>query len=62
MERVLIEGGRRSGRTLTAEPAFRSAIAKGQEVYTLRNGVYFAITPDGEAVVYTALAERPEGI
>lgn len=63
-ESILIEGGRRTGRTLQAEPAFRAAIAEGKLVFTLRNGVYFAVTApeEGGPVVYTALLARPEGI
>lgn len=62
-ERVLIDGGRRNGRALQAEPAFRKALAEGKEVFTgPRQGVWFAVTLDGEMIVYTALPAQPEGL
>lgn len=60
--RVLIEGGRRQGRTLQNEHFFRTAIAEGKNVVTQRNGIYFVVSLDGESIVYTALTSRPEGI
>jgi hypothetical protein len=60
---ILIEGGRRQGRTLQNEAAMRRAMAEGKTVYTVRNGVFFAVTAPGDGpVVYTALEQRPEGV
>lgn len=61
-ERVLIEGGRRQGRTLQHEPKFRQALAEGKRVFTQRNGVWFEITLADDAITYTALTGRPEGV
>lgn len=63
-ERVLIEGGKRYGRRLANEAAFRKALDEDKEVFTgPRNGVWFAVDfdEDGNAV-YTALTARPEGV
>jgi len=63
MERVVIEGGQRRGRTLANEAAMRRALADGKEVFTgPRNGVWFAVTLDGDKITYTALPKRPEGV
>lgn len=63
-ERVLIEGGRRQGRTLQAEGKFRAALADGKQVFTFKNGVWFGVEvneADG-SILYTALTRRPEGV
>lgn len=66
-DRILIQGGKRQGRTLANEAAFRKALAEGKRVFTggpNLNGVWFEVTlpdPDGP-VVYTALTARPEGV
>lgn len=63
-ERVLIDGGRRQGRALQHEPRFRQALAEGSRVFTgPRQGIWFEVTLDGaDAIVYTALTARPEGV
>jgi shikimate kinase len=62
-ENVVIDGGRRVGRTLSAEPAFRSAIAESKNVYMKRNGVWFCVTLGADdQIVYTALERRPEDL
>lgn len=62
-ERVVIDGGRRQGRNLSNEPAFRSAVEAGKDVFTKRNGVWFAVSVgDDDQIVYTALLTRPEGV
>lgn len=65
-ERVLIAHGKRQGRTLSNEAAFRAALAEGKQVFTggpKLNGVWFEVTlGDGDAIVYTALTARPEGL
>lgn len=63
-ERVLIEGGRRQGRTLQFEAAFRAAIAEGKEVVTgPRNGVWFAVSlNEADQIVYAPFEGRPEGV
>lgn len=62
-ERVLIDGGRRNGRTLQNEPRFRQALEEGSRVFTgPRQGVWFEVTLLDGAVVYTALEKRPEGV
>jgi len=61
--KVLIEPGRRTGRTLANEPKFRQAIDAGQDCYTSLNGVFFRVSVDDSgAIVYSALAMRPVGI
>lgn len=66
-ETVFIEGGRRSGRTLAAEAAFRAALGEGKRVITggpKLNGVWFEVDlneVDG-SIIYTALVSRPEGV
>ncbi len=61
--KVLIEPGRRSGRSLQNEPKFRQALEAGQEVFTKLNGVFFAVDFDEEGnAIYSALAMRPVGI
>lgn len=63
-ERVLIEGGRRSGRTLQFEHVMRKALADGKEVITgPRNGVWFSVTlSDDGSLSYFPHTKRPEGV
>lgn len=42
-EVVVIHGGRRQGRTLGSEAAFRAAVSEGKKVYTWLNGVWFRV-------------------
>lgn len=60
--KVLIPAGRRNGRTFDNEQEFLNAMDAGNEVFTHRNGVYFAIEADGDGVRYVALPDKPEGI
>lgn len=64
-ESVLIEGGRRQGRTLQNEGKFRAALEDGKRVFTggpTLNGVWFEVTLVDGAIVYSALTSRPEGV
>jgi len=65
-ESILIPHGKRQGRTLAAEGAFRAALAEGKLVFTggpTLNGVWFAVSlSDDDQIVYTALTARPEGV
>ncbi len=62
-EQVFIEPGKRTGRALANEPAFRRAIGAGSKVITKLNGVYFAVSVgDDDAIVYEALAKKPPGM
>ncbi len=63
MPSVIIDAGRRNGRTLSNEPRFREAIAAGSDVYTQLNNVWFSVTlNDDDQVIYTALTKRPDGV
>lgn len=59
---ILIDGGKRTGSGLQAEPLFRAKIGEGYQVFTQRNGVFFQIGLDGDRVVYKAMPKRPEGV
>ena len=63
-ERVLIDGGVRTGRKLQFEHVFRKAIAEGKEVITgPRNGVWFGVSiNDADEIVYWPHPKRPEGV
>lgn len=64
-DRILIDGGRRQGRTLQNEAKFRAALAEGKQVFTgPRNGVWFSVDVDeaDDSIIYTALTARPEGL
>lgn len=63
MERVIIYGGRRQGRSLSNEATMRRALAEGKEVVTgPRNGVYFSVTLEGDAIRYVPYERRPDWI
>lgn len=63
MPRVLIEAAGRTGRTFKNEAEFRTALARGDEVFTRANGVFFGVTlKDDDTVLYTALTAKPEGL
>ena len=61
-DRVLIQAGRRDGRTFDNWREFLNQLDAGKQVFTHRNGVYFEVTADGDGVKYTALTERPAGL
>lgn len=61
-DRILIQAGRRNGRTFDNEREFINALDSGKQVFTTRNGVYFEVTADGDGVRYTALTEKPAGV
>jgi len=61
-DRILIQAGRRNGRTFDNEREFINALDAGNEVFTTRNGIYFSVTADGDGVRYVALTEKPQGI
>lgn len=61
-ERVLIPAGRRTGRTFDNAKEFLNALDAGSQVFTMRNGVYFEVTADGDGVRYSALTAKPDGI
>lgn len=61
-DKVLIQAGRRNGRTFDNQREFLNALDSGKQVFTHRNGVYFEVTADGEGVRYTALPSKPEGV
>lgn len=63
VEKVLLASGRRIGHgQLANEDAFRLKLGEGAEVYTFLNNVYFAVTQEGEALKYTPLTAKPEGL
>lgn len=62
-ELLLIQPGRRQGRTLNNEALFRAKLAEGADVYTTLNGVFFRVSlSDAGDIAYTAMTGRPEGI
>jgi hypothetical protein len=62
--KVLIGGGPKLGPAqLQAEADFRAALARGDEVFTERRGVFFRVQlGEGDAISYEAMASRPEGV
>jgi len=61
-ELVCIHGGRRTGRTLGNEAAFRAALGEGSRVVTWLNGVFFEVTLVDDAITYSPHPAKPEGI
>ena len=66
MTAILIDPGCRTAKgALSNEPEFVAKIAEGFEVFTLRQGVYFRVTPDPDRIdglKYSAMAKKPEGL
>lgn len=65
VEKVYIEPGRRTGRTLQNAPKFLAAIAEGKRAFTRLNGVWFEVTTQDSAPtipIYTALAVKPTDV
>lgn len=59
---ILMEGGRRQGRTLANAAALKAKVDEGFRVIVHRNGVYFDCIADGDDLTFVALPKRPEGL
>jgi hypothetical protein len=59
---VCIHGGKRLGRSLGNEAAFRTALGDGKRVVTWLNGVWFEVSLVDDVVTYSPYPAKPEGV